>query len=125
MSRTRFRLVLGNGAYGPGDVEPFLVEVARTIRGPNLPNWDHESLLAACEQPFAWRGEEVRYVVVSPRYSQDSLTSIFLRGGMVALGRVHPGHDPMQWTHLDQAAVHYWAIASAEVVNANAQAGPK
>lgn len=123
MSAVRLRLILGDGAYGPGDVEPFLVEVVRTIRGPNLPNWDHESLLAACETPFTWHGEEVKHVVASPRYSLDSLTSITLRGGTVAVGRVRPGHDPMKWSRLDPDAIHYWAVATAAVVNANAEGG--
>src|SRR5436190_22366752 len=115
MSRARLRLALGGGAYGPGDVEPFRVEVIGVIRGPDLPNWDDESLLAVCEAPFDWHGETVKYVVVSPRYSLDSISSIAVQGGTVALGRVRPGHDPTKWARLDPSAVHYWAVAVATI----------
>ena len=122
MSRTRFRLALGDGAYGPGGVEPFVVEVVGTLSGPNLPNWDHESLLAVCEHPFSWQGEEVKYVIASPRHSLDSLSSIATRGGIVALGRVRPGHDPVGWSRVDHTAIHYWAVASATLVDAETEA---
>ena len=115
MSLTRIRLALGDGAYGPGDVEPFRVEVIGVIRGPDLPNWDHESLLAVCEEPFDWHGEAVKYVVISPRYSMDSLSSIATQGGIVALGRVRPGHDATEWAQVDPSAVHYWAVATATI----------
>jgi hypothetical protein len=115
MSRTRLRLALGDGAYGPGGVEPFPVEVIGVIPGPDLPNWDHESLLAICEEPFDWHGDAVTYVVISPRYSSDSLSSIAAQGGIVALGRVRPGHDPTKWAHIDASAVHYWAVATATI----------
>jgi len=115
MSRTRLRLALGEGAYGPGDVEPFRVDVLGVIRGPDSPNWDHESLLAVCEDPFDWHGEAVKYVVISSRYSLDSLSSIAAQGGIVAVGRVRPGHDPTKWVNVDPSAVHYWAVATATI----------
>ena len=118
----RFRLALGDGAYGPGDVDPFLVEIVGTIPGPDLPNWDHESLLAVCIRPFSWHGEEVKYVVASPRYSTDSISSIAQRGGIVALGRVRPGFDPTKWSRLDHTAVHYWSVATATAMNSAAEA---
>ena len=125
MSRTRFRLALGDGAYGPGDVEPFVVEVVGILPGPNLPNWDRELLLAVCELPFTWRGEEVKYVIASPRHFSDSLASIATRGGIVAIGRVRPGHDPMAWPHVDHTAIDYWAVASATLVVAETDGAPQ
>ena len=124
MARTRLHLALGDGSYGPGDVEPFLVDVVGIIRGPDLPNWDHESLIAVCEHPFIWHGDEVKYVVASPRHSNVSLSSIELRGGIVALGRVRPGHDPVKWSRVDHTAVHYWAVATATVVDVNSGVVP-
>jgi hypothetical protein len=126
MTRARLRLVLGDGAYGPGDVEPFRVDIVGMIPGSDLPDWNHEALLAICEKPFDWHGEIVEYVVISPRYTQDSISSIALRGGGVGLGRVRPGHDPTKWARLDPFAIHYWAVAvatveaPAEVENRNA-----
>src|SRR5678815_3400931 len=121
MQRARFQLGLGDGCYGPGDVEPFIVEVVRNIRGPDLPNGAGESLLAVCERPFDWHGEEVQYVIVSPRHSTVSLSSITLRGGIVAVGRVRPGHDPVRWPRVDHTAVHYWAVGVATLVDAMPQ----
>jgi len=125
MSRSRFLLALGDGAYGPGDVEPFVVRVIGTIPGPNLPNWDYETLLAVCERPFLWHGEEVKYIIASPRYSLDSLSSIALRGGIVALGRVRPGHNPTEWSCVDHTAIDYWAVANATLLDEQAGVAPQ
>jgi hypothetical protein len=108
----QFRLGLADGAYGPGDVPPLIVTLRQTVRGPNLRNWQPESIVAALDAPIEWRGELVSYVTLSPRYTTDTLSSIRSRGGVVAVGRVLPGHDPLGWTTLIPSALHNWGVGT-------------
>ena len=117
MKRRRFVIALADGAYGPGDVEPFLVTEVRVLRGLELPNWKRDSILASCEEAFLWRGELVACVTLDPRYETDSLSSIQSSGGVVAVGRVLPSHDALQWTQVDTSAMHYWGVGVAKLVD--------
>jgi hypothetical protein len=114
----RYRLGLADGAYGPGDVAPLTLTLGRIIKGPNLPNWQPDSILAALERPVEWRGELVCYVTLNPRYTTDTLNEIREKGGVVAVGRVRPGHDPLDWTELVPAALDYWAVGTLAVLEA-------
>ena len=117
METRRYRLGLGDGSYGPGDVEPLTIRICQVVKGPSLPNWQPESILAALESPIEWRGELVSYVTLSPRYTTDTLSSIQERGGVVAVGRVLPGNDPRGWTELIPSALHYWAVGTLGVLD--------
>jgi hypothetical protein len=109
---------LADGAYGPGDVPPLTITLGRIIKGPNLPNWQPESILATLESPVEWHGELVHYVTLSPRYTTDSLSKIQKKGGIVAVGRVRPGHNPLEWTEVVPSALHYWAVGTLAVLEA-------
>jgi hypothetical protein len=118
MELQRFRLGLADGAYGPGDVEPFTVNSIRELPAPRLPDWQPEVLLAVLEPQIEWHGEEVRYVALSPRTWGGTVFRMRKEGGAVAVGRVRPGHDPLQWKQLDPAAVHYWGVGVLTVLEA-------
>jgi hypothetical protein len=114
MKGQRFRLGLSDGAYGPGNIVPFTVTSIHELPGPGLPNWQSAVLLAEVECQMEWRGECVRYVTLSPRYSDGTVHSIRKEGGIVAVGRVRPGRDPFEWTRLDPTGVDYWAVGVLE-----------
>jgi hypothetical protein len=116
MSRQRFSLALTDGVYGPGDVDAFTVQEVRLVPGPALPNWQSESLLTLCEKPFTWHNEAVTFVTLNPRYATESITSVKALGGVVAVGRVLPGHDPLKWAAIDPNAIEYWGVGVATLV---------
>jgi hypothetical protein len=116
MEARRYRLGLGDSGHGPGDVGPLTIRMCHVLKGPNLPDWQPESLLASLENPIEWHGDLVSYVTLSPRYTTDTLSSIRERGGVVAVGRVLPGNDPRQWTELIPSALHYWAVGTLGVL---------
>lgn len=91
MQQRRYKLGFGDGCYGPGDIGEVTVLEQGLIKGPDLPNWPRESLLVGCLDPTTYRGEELRYLVLSPRYSTDSLSSIRTGGGVVGVARMLPG----------------------------------
>jgi hypothetical protein len=39
-------------------------------------------------------------------------------GGAVGVGRVLPGHDPLDWTHLVPDALDYWNVGVLNVLEA-------
>ena len=116
MKPRRYRLGLADGAYGPGDVAPLTVTSIHIVKGPRLPNWQPEALLAALEEPLEWRGELVRYVTLSPRYEGGTVFRMEKEGGIVGVGRVRPGHDPLQWTELVPSGLDYWGVGNLTVL---------
>jgi hypothetical protein len=112
MKSQRYRLGLGDGVYGPGDVEPLTVTSIRVLKGPNLPNWQPEVLLAALEKPIQWRGQPVSYVTLSPRHVGGTVFGMQREGGVVAVGRVLPGHNPLLWEKLLPLGLDYWAVGT-------------
>src|ERR1700735_2836083 len=115
MKAHRFRLGLSDGAYGPGNIERFTVASIHELPGPGLPNWQPVVLLAEVECQIEWRGECVRYVTLSPRYSDETVFRMRKEGGVVAVGRVRPGHDPLEWKRLDPAGVEYCGVGVLEI----------
>jgi hypothetical protein len=115
MERQRFRLGMAGGAHGPGDVEPLMITSCGTVRGPDLPNWQGEAILASLDTPLLWHGELVSFVTFSPRYVTDTLADIAKVGGTVGVGRVRPGHNPLQWERIDPSAMDYWGVGSVAV----------
>jgi hypothetical protein len=99
---------MADGSHGPGDVPPFVITDGGNIRGPELPNWQAESMLAICEEPLIWRGAAVKYLSISPRYVGTTLNDIREAGGIVGVGRVLPGNDALEWRQLEPAAMDYW-----------------
>jgi hypothetical protein len=69
MTTQRYKLGLGEGAYGPGDISVITVVDEGDIAGPMLANWRVEYMLARCLTPTSYYGEEVRYLVLYPRYA--------------------------------------------------------
>jgi hypothetical protein len=39
MGRQRYRLSLGDGAHGPGDIAEIIISDGGEVSGPDLPNW--------------------------------------------------------------------------------------
>jgi hypothetical protein len=110
MQAQRYRLGLGDGAYGPGDIEEIVLSDGGVIRGPDLPNWQGEYLLGVCEMPTSHHDQALLYLLLSPRYVGDSLAHIRQSGGVVGVGRVLPGRDPRTSRTFDVTDVEYWAV---------------
>jgi hypothetical protein len=115
MSLPHYRLGKADGVYGPGDVEALVVAASGSIGGPELSNWAPESMLTLCERPIIWRGEPVSFLVISPRYVGVSLSSLRENGGIVAVGRILPGHDPRKWRELKPDGIAYWGAGVLSV----------
>jgi hypothetical protein len=57
-----------------------------------------------------YRGEELKYITLSPRYAGGSLDRIRKSGGVVGVGRILPGRDPHASRSFNATDVEYWAI---------------
>ena len=110
MEKRRYKLGLEDGCYGPGDIGALTVVAEGLIKGPELPNWQPEGLLVQCLDPTTYHEVELRYLVLSPRYATDSLTSIQLSGGVVGVARFLPGSYPETPKRFAPEQVEYWAI---------------
>lgn len=108
MHAERYRLNISDG--GSGDIDEIILSDGGVVRGPDLPNWQPEYLLGICEMPTSYRGEELKYVALSPRYAGESLDRIRRSGGVVAVGRILPGRDPLVSGSFNATDVEYWAI---------------
>jgi hypothetical protein len=103
-------LVFGDGCYGPGDIGEITVVEEGLIKGPNLPNWPPEGLLVTCLDPTTYRDDELRYLVLSPRYATNSLASILISGGVVGVARFLTGSYTERPKSFRPEQVEYWAI---------------
>jgi hypothetical protein len=110
MDGQRFRLALGDGAYGLGDIREITLSDGGIVRGPTLPNWQGDYLLGICETPMSYRGGALSFVTLAPRYAAESLDHIRQSGGVVGIGRVLPGRDPRMSGTFSVPDVEYWAV---------------
>ena len=110
MEARRYKLGLGNGCYGPGDIGEITVLDEGLIKGPDLPNWQPEGMLVTCLRPTNYHDQELRYLVLSPRYSTDSLARIRISGGVVGVARFLPGLYTGKPKRFEPKQVEYWAI---------------
>jgi hypothetical protein len=117
MTSQRYKLGLGDGAYGPGDIGLITVVDEGNIAGPTLPDWQAKYMLARCLTPTSYYGEEVRYLVLSPRYEGDSLSSIRSAGGMVAVSRMLPGIVGEKPQRFEPREIEYWAVGALRVLD--------
>jgi hypothetical protein len=115
MTERRYQLGLGDGSYGPGDFPLTAVTDAGFVRGPDLPNWSREYLLLCCEAPFSYNGDEVRYLLASPRYTTDGLRKIRDEGGIVGVSRVLPDHIPQITREFQPSHVSYLGAGTLRV----------
>lgn len=116
MQPRRYKLGLGDGCYGPGDINEVTVLDQGLIKGPDLPNWQREGLLVSCLEPTTYRGQELRYLVLSPRYSTESPSSIRTSGGVVAVARMLPGTHKESPKRFEPHQVEYWAIGVLSIL---------
>jgi hypothetical protein len=110
MSSQRYKLSIGDGAYGPGDVGEIIVVEERSIAGPQLSNWQTEYMLVRCLTPTSYYGEELRYLVLSPCHAGVSLADIRLGGEVVAMGRILPEFWDVSSQQFEAHQVEYWAV---------------
>jgi hypothetical protein len=117
MTSKRYKLTLGDGAHGPGDIDEITVLDEGGIAGPKLPNWQAEYMLARCIAPNSYRGQELKYVVLSPRYASVALADIRRGGAAVAVGRVLPGFWDLKPQQFEPNQVEYWAVGLLSVID--------
>jgi hypothetical protein len=110
MEARRYKLGLGDGCYGPSGIGEITVADEGLIKGPDLPNWQPEGLLVTCLDPTTYREDELRYLILSPRYATDSLASIRISGGIVGVARFLPGSYTGRPKSFRPVQVEYWAI---------------
>lgn len=110
MTSQRYKLGLGNGAYGPGDIGVIIVVDEGNVAGPTLADWQAEYMLAKCLTPTSYYGYEVRYLALCPRYETDSLSSIRSTGGVVAVGRILRDLVADKPEQFETNDVEYWAM---------------
>ncbi len=110
MTSQRYKLGLGEGAYGPSDIGVIIVVDEGDIAGPTLAKWQVEYMLARCITPTSYYGQEVRYLALSPRYETESLSSIRSSGGVVAVGRILSAFVAEKPEPFEAIEVEYWAL---------------
>lgn len=112
---SRYKLALGEGAYGPGG--EITVTDEGNIAGPNLPNWQPEYLLGRCITPLSSDPIELDLLVLSPRHVGITLDDIRNRGGAVGVARVLPGAWINRPERFDANQVQYWAIGILSLID--------
>ncbi len=70
----------------------------------------------SCLDPTTYRGEELQYLVLSPRYSTDSLSSIRTNGGVVGVARMLPGTYTENPQRFEPHQMEYWAVGVLSVI---------
>lgn len=113
---SRYRLGLADGCYEPGDIGEMTVLGLGLIKGPDLPNWQREGFLVQCLDPTIYRGQALRYLVLSPRYATDSLSRIRAQGGVVGVARMLPGTYAETPRSFEPHQVEYWAIGVLSIL---------
>ncbi len=108
MTTPRYKLGLGEAAYGPGDVGLITLLDEGNIAGPKAPGWHGEYMLTRCLTPTSYYGQEVRYLVLSPASSGVSLATIRRRGAAVVVDRVLPGIWEVKPAQFAAHEVQYW-----------------
>ncbi len=108
MTTQRYKLGLGEAAYGPGDIGLITVVDEGNITGPKSPGWHAEYMLTRCLTPTSCYGEEVRYLILSAASSSVTLANIRRRGAAVSVGRVLPGFWEVRPPQFAAHEVEYW-----------------
>jgi len=107
----QYSLGLGDGAYGPGDIDGLIVQDEGVIPGPTDPNWQPKSLLLVrCLEPTSYRGQELTYLAVAPRYAGVSLKDVRLKETVVGVFRMLPGIFTSKPKTFAPDQVVYWAV---------------
>jgi hypothetical protein len=118
MRLQRYRLALEGGARGGGDIDEIIVLDEGSIRGPLLPNWQNEYLLVRCIAPTSYHGQELRYLVLSPRHEGPTLADLQRDGGIVAIGRILPGAWKNAPPQFEADQIQYLAVATLALLEA-------
>ena len=85
--------------------------------GPAERNWQGKYLLVSAFQEFSWKGETVRQLLLSPRYTGDRIEDIRTGKKMImGIARVKPGTFLKTSTPFSKEDVDYFAIGSAQIV---------
>lgn len=116
MASRRYKLTLGDGVYGPGDVAEIIILDDGNVAGPQAQNWQAEYLLALCIAPTTYHGQCLKYLVLSPRYKGVDLSDIRREGGVVAVGRVVSDQWDSASKQFDAAQVEYWAVGKLSLL---------
>jgi hypothetical protein len=114
MASRQYKLSLGDEAYGPGDIREITVQDEGTVPGPQSPNWQPEYMLVKCLNPTSYRGQELTYLVLSPRHKGTTLIDIRQEGGAVAVGRILPGIFTTKPQAFAAHEVEYWAVGKID-----------
>ncbi len=108
----RLRILCGGGdCFGPA-LAPFTTEEIGEV--PFLS--DSRYLLLKTLRPVSYQGEQVEYVLISPRYAGTSLEEIRNQGGTVGVARVRPNVQVDLNKGLQKDEVEYIAIGRCELV---------
>ena len=103
---------------GPDGPNRILAKGVGVVRGPDLPNWQKEDYLLEVLHPFDLDGEEVRYLLVSPRYVGDTIEDAMSGYCIVGIGRVRPNVIVKAGDQYSAQDTEYWAIGSIKVARA-------
>jgi hypothetical protein len=116
MTTQRYKLGLGEGAYGPGDIGVITVVDEGDIAGPKSANWQAECMLVRCITPTSYYGHEVRYLVLSPRYTDVALADIRCGEAVVAVSRVLPEFWDTKTQQFEADQVEYWGVGVLRIL---------
>jgi hypothetical protein len=98
------------GGRGPGDIDEVIVLDERDISGPDVSNWQVDCLLVRCVAPTSYHGQELRYLVLSPRFKGVPVADLRRDGGFVAVGRILSGVWISRPQQFDPNQVQYWEL---------------
>jgi hypothetical protein len=116
MTSQRYLLSLGEGAYGSDHIGLITIVDEGNIAGPKSLDWEGQNMLAKCLTPTSYYGQEVTYLVLSPRFAGVALSDVRRGEAVVAVGRVLPGCWEVRPPQFAENEVEYWAVGLLTVL---------
>ena len=96
-----------DGAYGPS-FGPVSADKVGEIESKGV-----RYLMLHLHTPIRYKNDRIEYVVVSPRYTGDTVKKLKIKGCTVGIGRVLPGQeDHVKAYGITTATVEYWSIGN-------------
>ncbi len=112
MNMTRCELLISApwDFVGPDGLNRILTEGIAIVYGPEQHNWQPADYLLRVIHPFEVGGEEVEYLLVSPRHRGDTVEDIVKSECPVGIARVKPDRPVPGSARYQADDIEHWAI---------------
>ena len=113
---TRYEMLVGEpwNFEGPDGPNRVLVDFVRKMTISNSRDEEKSNILLKVVTPFQDHGEQVKYLIASPRHMGDTVNDVLQFGGIVGVARVREGVSVSIDNLLTHENIVYFMVGSLQ-----------